>query len=182
MTYLRARNASGPCPRLCGPRTTTTGSNERHVNRDNIRSSACAPSTKRGSSLRPPVPFGMEDEWRRLTTAQTKTQYVPTGPVEVLLDGVVFNAKDALNNKLVQGVKIDARHLRKGTAALVGAWWQLAWLTACREVQKRCGDERRCCRCRAGTAHPAGAIVQSRLRTGKTGKIVRLCPRLFILV
>jgi hypothetical protein len=64
--------------------------------------------------------FGMEDEWRQLTTAQTTTQYAPTGLVEVLLDGVVFNAKDVRNNKLVQDAKIDTHKLRIGKAALVG--------------------------------------------------------------
>ena len=79
----------------------------------------------------------------------------PVGPTEIFLDGVTFDVRKH-RDKLAPGVQ-DTSKLRHGKGALVAAWWQLAWVLACREIRRHPAyvDVRRCRRTDPDSSAPS---------------------------
>ena len=50
-------------------------------------------------------------------------------PKTLSLDGVSWSVEDVTEK--------HPHDIKRGEAALAGAWWRLAWLAACREVHRR---------------------------------------------
>ena len=82
--------------------------------------------------------MGVEEQWRELVRA-SKTIHVDA-PLEFSLDHTSANL--ALP-RLTDADPSDSSKIRRGEAALYGAWWRLLWAASCEEVRLRYGDNPR---------------------------------------